>query len=107
VEAYREERNLTDEELERGLRSIELAGLTETYVLVLRVLSREDGPITAFAAGCMAFPFIGRTPSIACTEWGSRRLAKLRDLGLVEQPKRGWWQITGEGRHFLEQKGLA
>jgi hypothetical protein len=94
------------EKLKRTIRAIELAGLTETYVVVLRVLSHRH-LTTAFAAGCEAFLLIGRTPSIACTEWGSRRLAKLRDLGLVEQPKRGWWQITAEGLRLLNEKDVA
>jgi hypothetical protein len=95
------------EGLKQMLWRIEGAGLTETYVIVLRVISQRDELTTAFTAGCDAFHLIGRTPSIAATEWGSRRLAKLRDLGLVEQPKRGFWRITDEGRKFLKMKDAA
>jgi hypothetical protein len=69
--------------------------ISETDVIVLQVL------------GCEAFPRIGRPHSVACTEWASRRLAKLRDHGLVGQPKRGFWLITDEGRRFLSEKEAA
>jgi restriction endonuclease Mrr len=81
--------------------------LTETYVLVLNVLFRETEPKTAFAIGCNAFKYIGRTTGYAATEWASRRLAKLRDLGLVDQVRRGFWQITQQGRDFITGKDTA
>jgi hypothetical protein len=81
--------------------------ISETDVIVLQVLSTKDHLTTAFGIGCEAFPRIGRPHSVACTEWASRRLAKLRDHGLVGQPKRGFWLITDEGRRFLSEKEAA
>jgi restriction endonuclease Mrr len=81
--------------------------LSETDLIVLQIASQHDGLTTAFRTGGEAFRRIGRTYSPICTEWASRRFAKLRNCGFVEQPRRGHWRVTDEGRQFLAEKEAA
>jgi hypothetical protein len=94
------------EGLKRSFRATALTRLSGDYLDVLAFLEVE-GLSETFIVGSRVGRSYASGWDFSAVDWAGRRLAKLRNLSLVEQPKRGWWEITDEGRRFLNERSAA